>query len=480
MILNIISGQEISYMLVFIEGLLSFFSPCILPLLPVYMSYLAGNAREDEGGIIKYERKKVFLHTIFFVLGISFAFFVLLTAFTSVGSFFNSYKNLFTRIGGIIIIILGLFQLGVFELKFLQRERRFTSRLIEREVNPIIAFVMGFTFSFAWTPCIGPMLSSVLIFASSAKTAAIGNMLILLYTLGFTIPFLILGLFTTKILDFLNKKRKILKYTIKAGGIILIIIGVMTYTGWMNGVSSYLNSITNDLIYSNDSGNKDIDETESQESPEDTDGDIESEPSKESQGAKEDETSELNEDETSSSGEEETTPSSQEETSSEGESQEAHEEEIDVIPAIDFTLTDQYGNEHTLSDYKGKAVFLNFWATWCPPCREEMPDIEKLYKEFNLNQDEVVILGVAGPRTDMNPNTREVTKDEVIDFINENEYTFPTLFDETGEIFYYYFIQSLPTTFLIDKEGNIFGYHPGMMTESIMRRAIEDTIASTK
>ncbi|NMB42690.1 MAG: redoxin domain-containing protein [Clostridiales bacterium] len=442
MILNIISGQEISYMLVFIEGLLSFFSPCILPLLPVYMSYLAGNAREDEGGIIKYERKKVFLHTIFFVLGISFAFFVLLTAFTSVGSFFNSYKNLFTRIGGIIIIILGLFQLGVFELKFLQRERRFTSRLIEREVNPIIAFVMGFTFSFAWTPCIGPMLSSVLIFASSAKTAAIGNMLILLYTLGFTIPFLILGLFTTKILDFLNKKRKILKYTIKAGGIILIIIGVMTYTGWMNGVSSYLNSITNDLIYSNDSGNKDIDETESQESPEDTDGDIESVPSKESQ--------------------------------------EAHEEEIDVIPAIDFTLTDQYGNEHTLSDYKGKAVFLNFWATWCPPCREEMPDIEKLYKEFNLNQDEVVILGVAGPRTDMNPNTREVTKDEVIDFINENEYTFPTLFDETGEIFYYYFIQSLPTTFLIDKEGNIFGYHPGMMTESIMRRAIEDTIASTK
>lgn len=460
MLLNIISGQNISYILVFIEGLLSFFSPCILPLLPVYMSYLAGNAKEDIDGTIKYERKKVFLHTLFFVLGISFAFFVLLTAFTSVGNFFNRNRNLFTRIGGIIIILLGLFQLGVFELKFLQKERRFTSKLIEKKVNPLIAFVMGFTFSFAWTPCIGPMLSSVLIFASSAKTAVIGNMLILLYTLGFTIPFLILGLFTSRILDFLNKKRKLLKYTIKAGGIILIIIGIMTYTGWMNGVSSYLNSITNDLISSDDGSKKDNNGTESIEEEETSD-------------VKETEISETDNNEVE-------TREPNEDNQNNEEAKETESEEVKVIPAIDFTLTDQYGNSHTLSDYKGKVVFLNFWATWCPPCRQEMPDIEKLYKDFNFNQDEVIILGVASPRSDLNTYTREGTKEEVIDFINENDYTFPILFDETGDVFFDYYVQSLPTTYFINEEGNIYGYYPGMMTESIMRRAIEDAINSTK
>ena len=88
-------------------------------------------------------------------------------------------------------------------------------------------------------------------------------------------------------------------------------------------------------------------------------------------------------------------------------------------------------------------------------------------------------MGVAQPRTEANLNTREVSKEEVIDFLEENEYTFPTVFDETGEIYNNYFIQALPTTFFIDKEGNITGYYPGMMTESIMRSLIEDTINST-
>ena len=87
MALNIISSENINFILVFLEGLLSFFSPCIIPLLPVYMSYLAGNAKEEIDGVVHYKRKTVFLHTVFFVLGISFAFFVLLMAFTAVGSF---------------------------------------------------------------------------------------------------------------------------------------------------------------------------------------------------------------------------------------------------------------------------------------------------------------------------------------------------------------------------------------------------------
>ncbi len=431
---SILSTINISYFVVFFEGVLSFFSPCIIPLIPVYMSYLAGNTEDiNTKGEIIYNRKKVFFHTVFFVLGISFAFFILGLSFTAIGSFFQSKQLFFTRIAGIIIVLLGLHQLGFFELNFLNIERKFHLDVSKRKVNPLVAFIMGFTFSFAWTPCVGPALSSVLILSSTASSPIIGNMLVLLYSIGFIIPFLLLGLFTTQVLNFLRSHQKFLKYTVKTGGIILIIMGIMTFTGWLNGVSGYLNSLGSDNITENNNQQQEIIEENS--------------------------------------------------TPNEGTTNEpATEENTDakIIPAIDFVLTDQYGNTHTLSEYKGKVVFLNFWATWCPPCQKEMPDIEALYNEFNKNQGDVVFLGVASPRSEKNTNTRELEKDGVIAFLEENEYTFPVVFDETGEIYTKYNISALPTTFLIDKQGNIQGYAPGMLTKDIMKRVIEETLNSSK
>jgi len=420
----LVSTGSISFLLVFFEGILSFFSPCVIPLIPVYMSYLAGNTEDiDESGNIAYNRKKVFFHTVCFVLGISFAFFILGMSFTAIGAFFKNNKLLFTRIAGIFIVLLGLFQLGILDFKFLNRERKFHLNLSNRSVNPLVAFIMGFTFSFAWTPCVGPALSSVLILASSAESSLIGNLLVLLYAVGFIIPFLLLGLFTTQVLNFLDHHQKLLKYTVKAGGVILVLIGIMTFTGWINSISGYLNSF-------NFPGNTQT--TEQQESV--------NEPT---------EASDEQKNET-------------------------------LSPAIDFTLVDQYGNEHTLSDYKGKVVFLNFWATWCPPCRKEMPDIEAMYQEYNQNQEDVIFLGVANPKSEKNPNTREVEKEGVIEFLEENNLTFPVVFDETGEIFSQYGITALPTTFMIDKNGNIYGYAPGMLTKDMMKNIIQQTLDSTK
>ena len=410
------STNGFSIVLVFIEGIISFFSPCIIPLLPIYISYLAGSAEYiDENGNISYKRKKVFFQTVFFVLGISSAFFILGLTFTSLGNFFQGNKLLFTRIGGILIIVLGLFQLGVFELKFLKKERKFNLKLGRKESNPLIAYILGFTFSFAWTPCVGPALSSVLILASGASKPFWGNLLILVYAIGFIIPFLLLGMFTTQVLNFLKNNQKLLKYTVKVGGILLIIIGVMTFTGWLNNISGYLN-----------------------------------------------------------------TPKIPESTKPPVEDKVEENNERKAPPAINFTLEDQYGNSHTLSDYKGKVVFLNFWATWCPPCRKEMPDIEDLYHKYNLNKEEVVILGISSPRSDINTNTREVDKEGVMNFIRENAYTFPILFDESGEVFATYGISSLPTTFMIDKDGNVYGYVPGMLTKDMMKNIIQDTLSSTK
>ncbi len=420
---EILAINSIRIILVFLEGILSFFSPCVLPLLPVYMSYLAGNTTTKDNSGISFNRRKVFLHTLCFILGISFAFFLLGMSFTTLGRFFQSNKVVFARVSGILIIVLGLFQLGLFRIPFLQRERKIQFDLANKEVNPIIAILLGFTFSFAWTPCIGPALSSVLMLASGANTQYLGNLLVFIYTLGFVIPFLFLGLFTTQVLSFFKRKQKLLRITIKAGGILLILIGIMTFTGLMNGFSTYFN---------NQSSISQEFEAENGESLE------------------------------SKSGEKEETIT--EDTTTK------------LAPSIDFTLIDQYNKEHTLSDYKGKVVFLNFYATWCGPCLDEMPHIEELYKEYGKNQEDVVFLGVANPKSAEYPNNSDQKEDYIISFLDKNDFTFPTVFDTTSEVFRSYYISAFPTTFIIDEEGDIVDYIVGGMEKKDMKRKIDQVL----
>lgn len=430
---GLVSSNSINFFLVFAEGILSFLSPCILPLLPLYIGYLAGNGKiVQSDGSIKYVRKKVLINTISFVVGISTAFFVLGMSFTGLGSFFKSNSLIFSKIAGIVIIILGLFQIGVFNFKFMQREHRFNMKIKDKNMNPLSAYGMGFLFSFAWTPCVGPALSSVLILASSAKNALTGNILVLLYTAGFCIPFLIMGLFTAQALNFIKKNRNIMKYTIKAGGIIMIIMGIMTFTGVVNDISGYLNNISN---------------TKSSEEKRDDNSSYEN--------------SDYNNQKQSGNG---STENSYNENESKG------KEDMD---AIDFELTDQYGNVHRLSDYKGKTVFMNFWATWCPPCRNEMPHIEELYNELGKNSGDVVFLGIAQP----GGNEKDI--DGIKDFLNKQGYTFPVLFDTTGEVFYNYYISSLPTTFMINSEGKIYGYISGGLSKDQMKSIIKQTQEGT-
>ena len=143
-----------------------------------------------------------------------------------------------------------------------------------------------------------------------------------------------------------------------------------------------------------------------------------------------------------------------------------------MLPALDFDLTDQYGNSHTLEDYKGKTIFLNFWATWCPPCKAEMPDIQKIYETYDTEGDEaLVVLGVAAPNYGQEGGEEDITA-----FLEENGYTYPVLMDTDGELFSGYGIYSFPTTFMIDRDGNVFGYISGMLTEDMMHSIIKQTM----
>ena len=402
---------------VFFQGLLSFFSPCVLPLIPLYIGYLSGGTgKQGADGKIHYQKSKVMIHTLCFVIGVSFAFFALGLGVSALGSFLNKNQMLFARIGGVIIVLFGFYQLGVFgNSRVLGKERRLPFHLDKLAMSPLTALIMGFTFSFAWTPCVGPALTSVLLMAASANTKVMGFVLIGVYTAGFVLPFLAVGLFTTTLLEFFKSHMNVVKYTVKVGGALMILMGVLMFTGKMNAFTGYLSGGTNANL-------------ESQEETE-----------KESEDASEDK---------------------------EEESKET------VVPAIDFTLKDQFGNEHTLSDYKGKAVFLNFWATWCGPCRSEMPDIQKLYETYEMEGDNaVIILGVAAPGLGQEKDEAGIKA-----FLDENGYTYPTLMDTTGDLFSEYGISSFPTTFMIDREGNVFGYVSGALNEDMMKNIIEQTL----
>ena len=148
----------VSAVTVFLQGVLSFFSPCVLPLVPLY---------------VRYRRRRVLGNTFFFVLGVSFAFFLLGLGFTAAGRFFSRYQSLFTRAGGILVVLFGLYQLGILgQSRLIASEHRLPFRLDRFTMGPLAALLLGFTFSFAWTPCVGPALASVLLLASSAASAA--------------------------------------------------------------------------------------------------------------------------------------------------------------------------------------------------------------------------------------------------------------------------------------------------------------------
>lgn len=238
--------ESFGFITVFLEGLISFFSPCIIPIIPLYMSYLAGSAKTvNEDGTITYKRKTTLLHTLFFVLGISSSFFILGLSFTAIGSFFNNSKYILLIICGILIIVMGLFQTGIIKIKFLQKEKKINVNINIKKMNPLFAFILGFLFSFAWTPCVGPALSSVLMMAGSEESMLIGNLYVLLYAIGFIIPFLILGLFTNEALNLLKKHQKALMNLVKIGGLLLIVIGmILLYNGISSIPEKSLNSCT--------------------------------------------------------------------------------------------------------------------------------------------------------------------------------------------------------------------------------------------
>ncbi len=216
MILNLI--------IAFGAGLISFLSPCVLPLIPGYISYISGQSLND----IVEQRKKVLLKTILFSLGFSLVFIFFGATASFIGNLLLEYSNSLKIVAGIIIIIFSLQLMGIFNLNLLNREKRFYTKNYSN--NLFFPFIVGGAFGFGWTPCIGPVLGSILALAATETSLGKGILLLSFYSLGLAIPFVLSGYGISKFLEFSkNFKKNIRKISI-SGGIILLITGILIIT----------------------------------------------------------------------------------------------------------------------------------------------------------------------------------------------------------------------------------------------------------
>ena len=221
--------EAISYPAAFTAGLLSFLSPCVLPLIPAYFTFITGYSLEELTESRNAEiRKKVFLSTILFVSGFSLVFILMGASASYLGGLIYNYRELIRIIGGVFIIILGVHLTGIIRIRGLDFEKR-----INMEKKPLHffgTFVVGMAFGAGWSPCIGPLLGSIIIIAGSQETVWQGIILLGIYSAGLAIPFIIMSVFINFLLIFIKKASRVLQYINTAAGILLIIVGLILVT----------------------------------------------------------------------------------------------------------------------------------------------------------------------------------------------------------------------------------------------------------
>lgn len=229
----------------FVTGLLSFFSPCVLPLVPSYLIFISGITYDDyTGGQPGKYRKTVLIHSLAFIIGFSLVFTALGLSSSALGRFLSVYQTYIMRLGGLILILLGLYYLNIVKVPFLDREKLIHLR--EKPLGLFGSFIIGTTFSLGWTPCIGPALSSILIIASTTNNIWEGVYLLGLYSLGLAIPFIAAALVFDRLFEFLKKYGSVVRYSMKILGVLFVVLGILLFSSRYN---LFANSLGRLFIY---------------------------------------------------------------------------------------------------------------------------------------------------------------------------------------------------------------------------------------
>ncbi|WP_425420028.1 cytochrome c biogenesis CcdA family protein [Oricola indica] len=231
---------DIGFGAAFLAGLLSFVSPCVLPIVPPYLAYLAGVSFSDlQSEELERDRaRRIIWSAIAFVIGFSTVFVALGATASIVGQTIAQYFNMLSIVAGVIILVMGLHFLGVFRIAFLYREARVDVR--NKPAGFIGAYVMGLAFAFGWTPCVGPVLAAILFIAGAEDTIWRGAGLLAVYSLGIGLPFVLAAVFASRFIGWANRFKRHMATVEKAMGVLLVITGLLFMTGQMSRIAQWL------------------------------------------------------------------------------------------------------------------------------------------------------------------------------------------------------------------------------------------------
>ncbi|MBZ0168017.1 cytochrome C biogenesis protein [Candidatus Methylomirabilis lanthanidiphila] len=238
------TGETVTIWMALGAGVLSFLSPCVLPIFPSYLSFVTGlsfGELSDSVNNVK-TRRAIVLNALCFIFGFSVVFMSLGASFSLLGRLLFDYQQILRKVGGVLVILFGLYIAGFLNLPFLTRTVRL--ELQDRPAGYLGAFIVGVTFAAGWTPCVGPILGSILLYASTAKTAYTGILMLGAYSLGLAIPFFLSALALNRFLDYFDRFKRLIPVMSAVGGIFLIVVGGLLLTNYFTILSAYALRLT--------------------------------------------------------------------------------------------------------------------------------------------------------------------------------------------------------------------------------------------
>ncbi|MCC6245781.1 MAG: cytochrome c biogenesis protein CcdA [Gemmatimonadaceae bacterium] len=234
--------ESLTVVVAFTAGLLSFLSPCVLPLVPSYLTFITGLGLED----ITRARRTTLIHALLFVIGFSLIFVLLGAGATAFGRLMLAYRTWIARIGGVMMILMGLWMMGVLRLDALQQERRV--HLSDKPIGFLGTILVGIAFGAGWTPCLGPTLGAILLLAANESELAKGIGMLSAYSAGLAVPFLIAALGVERFLAFFQKFKHNLGRINQIAGVLLIVVGVLMLVGWFQRLAAMLQAYTPEFL----------------------------------------------------------------------------------------------------------------------------------------------------------------------------------------------------------------------------------------
>ena len=408
----------------FLEGLITFISPCVLPMIPVYVLYFAGSSEGKQA-------KHTLVRALSFVLGFT-ALFVLLGVFAgSLGGLLVRYQREVNLILGMIMILFGLHYAGILHITLLEKTVKPDVQV--QQGGMLSCMLLGAVFAVGWTPCTGPLLGSAMMLAASKGSMLAGAVLLASYSLGMGIPFVLCALLIDRVKGAFALIKRHYKAVNRVCGVFLVLVGLAMMTGLYSRFS---------LMLQSSAAQPEV--VSVQEAPA--------------------QTQEL----PAPTAEPEKTAEPTAAPTAEPKKQPEVMGPVMRNMAPDFTAYDDAGNPVTLKDMRGKPVVGNFFASWCGPCKMEMPYFDEFYHQYG-EQVTFMMVNLCAFGNDTKENGKKM--------VEAGGWTFPVYFDSDGDAALKYAIRSMPTTVFVSPDGEIKGRHTGVISRESLEKTIQAMIA---